>query len=522
MSGFGVPLDPSPKTAEIGALSATDTRRLLGEGAVSSSEVLESLRRRHEEIDRSGPSLKALIAWCEDAGESAEALDKGRAEGRTKGPLHGLAVIVKDNIDTVGVEGTTAGSLALAATRPVADATVVRRLRSAGAIVMAKANLSEWANFRAKHSSSGWSAVGGQCRNPHALDRSPGGSSSGSGAAVAAGLAPLAVGTETDGSILCPAALNGVVGIKPTVGLTSRAGVVPIAASQDTVGPLARSVADAAALLSVLAGGADWSDPRDAATGSRPAGHPADYTRFCDADGLAGTRIGVPRKSYFGFNERVDAAVESVLAAARDAGATLVDPADVPTAEEIATSGDEMTVLLHEFKAGLEAYLATRPDSPDQPRNLAEIISFNVAHADEELAFFGQDVLIAAEATSGLDDAAYLQARARNWQRARRDGIDAALGAAGVDVLAFPTMGPAWRIDHVNGDSHFGAGYHAAAVAGYPAISLPIGKVSGLPVAICLVGTAWSEAVLIRVASGLEHVLGLGSELRPAWLPALE
>ena len=474
--------------------------------------------RRIGDLDGNGPGIRAVVAVCPDAVTVAQALDSDRARGAVRGPLHGIPVLVKDNIDTTGDEGTTAGSLALAMTRPLKDAFVVERLRAAGAIVLGKANLSEWANFRGRGSSSGWSAVGGQCRNPHALNRSPGGSSSGSGSGVAAGLAPLAVGTETDGSILCPAALNGVVGIKPTVGLTSRTGVVPVASSQDTVGPLARSVADAAALLGVLAA----LDPCDTATLGRPADLNANYEACCEPGGLSGVRIGIPRRHYFGYSPKTDALVEAALLIAQDAGAVIVDPADVETAEELSQSQDEMTVMLHEFKAGIEAYLATRPVAPGQPRNLTEIIAFNQDRSEEELCFFGQDLLMAANATGGLEDSAYLAARLRGWQKARQDGVDAALAKARADVLAFPTIGPAWCIDHVNGDSHTRAGYQAFAIAGYPAINLPVGKVGGLPVGLCLAGTAWSESTLIRSAFALEGALALGDELRPAWLSRIE
>ena len=510
--------DPSPATAEIAYSSVEGARQLLERGSLTSRGLVETLLERIANTERGDLGLHALIALCPDALETAESLDAERARGELRGPLHGIPVLVKDNVDTVGAEGTTAGSLALCLTRPLADATVVQRLRAAGLVVLAKANLSEWANFRSVRSSSGWSATGGQCLNPHALDRSPGGSSSGSGAGVAAGLAPLAVGTETDGSILCPAALNGVVGIKPTVGLTSRTGVVPISSSQDTVGPMARCVADAVALLGVLAGGASGADPLDEATMNRPAGLPADYMGCCRPDGLDGARIGMPRERYFGYSPKADALVEAALQLARQAGAVVVDPADVPTAEAISQSSDELTVMLHEFKAGLEHYFATRPPASGQPRNLDELVAFNDAHAPDELLYFGQDTLLLASSVGGLDDPAYLEARARNWRRARRDGIDAALSSAGLDALAFPTMGPAWLTDHVNGDSHTRAGYQAAAVAGYPAISIPIGKAGGLPVGLCLVGTAWSEPVLIRIAFGIEQVLALGDSMRPAWL----
>ena len=308
-------------------------------------------------------------------------------------------------------------------TRPTKDAVVVQRLRAAGVIVIAKSNLSEWANFRDKRSSSGWSATGGQCHNPHVLDRSPGGSSSGSGAGVAAGFAPLSVGTETDGSILCPAALNGVVGIKPTVGLTSRTGVVPVSSSQDTVGPIARSVAEAAAFLGVLAGSGAGADPLDPVTTSRPADLPKDYMAFCDPDGLSGVRVGVPRRHYFGYSAEADALVEAALQVARKAGAVIVDPADVATAEAISQSNDEMTVMLHEYKAGVETYLATRPTAPGQPRTVAEIVAFNQDHAADELAFFGQDILVAACEAGGLDNPTYLEARAAQLAKGapRRD-----------------------------------------------------------------------------------------------------
>ncbi len=509
--------DPSPSTAEIGYQSVFEMRGLLEQGSVTSLEIVETLLRRLEAVDTRGPALHAVVATCPNGIETAEILDAERRQGRVRGPLHGVPTLVKDNIDTTGAEGTTAGSLALAMSPPRTEATVVKRLREAGVIVIGKANLSEWANFRDKHSSSGWSATGGQCLNPHAVDRSPGGSSSGSAAGVAGGLAPLAVGTETDGSILCPAALNGVVGIKPTVGLTSRAGVVPVSSSQDTVGPIARSVAEAAALLGILGGCGSGGDLLDPATMTRPSDLPKDYTVFCHHDGLSGTRIGIPRRHYFGYSVEADKLVEAALQVAQRAGAVMVDPADVVTAGTIAQSSDEMTVMLHEYKAGVEAYLATRPSAAGQPRTVEEIVAFNRDHEADELAFFGQDILIAACEVGGLDDPTYLEARARNQRRARQDGIDAALQGARVELLAFPTMGPAWRIDHVNGDPHNRAGYQAAAVAGYPAISLPVGKPGGLPVGLCLVGTAWSEPTLIRVAFALEQRLALGRDLQPAW-----
>ncbi len=509
--------DPSPSTNEMGFHSVTEARGLLERGEARSVELVEALLRRIGEADRVGPELRSVLALCPDAVEVAHRMDQERRQGEVRGPLHGIPVLVKDNIDTAGSEGTTAGSLALAMTKPTKDAVVVQQLRDAGAVIIGKSNLSEWANFRGKRSSSGWSAVGGQCRNPHSLNRSPGGSSSGSGAGVAAGFAPIAVGTETDGSILCPAALNGIVGIKPTVGLTSRVGVVPISSSQDTVGSMARSVADAATLLGALAGGEAGADPLDPLVMTRPARLPSDYRAFCDFNSLADARIGVPREHYFGYSAKADALVEAALAVARKAGAVIIDPADVPTAKSLSKGKDELSVMLHEYKAGLEAYLATRPAVDGQPVSIKDIVEFNEAHADEELGFYGQEHLIAACESGGLDSPEYLKARARNWRKAREKGIDAALRAANADVLACPTMGPAWCIDHVNGDSHPGAAYQAAAVAGYPAITLPVGKVSGLPVGLCLVGTAWSEPTLIGIAFALEQRLSLGDEMRPHW-----
>ena len=513
--------DPSPSTETVAYRSLSETAALLAAGELTSSDLVATLLRRMEDVNRSGPEIRAVIAPCEDAPDHAERLDQERDRGSVRGPLHGIPVLVKDNVDTAGTEGTTAGSLALAASlgRPVRDAAVVESLRKAGAIVLSKANMSEWANFRGDRSSSGWSAMGGQCRNPHGLNRSPGGSSSGSGAGVAAGLAPLAVGTETNGSILCPAALNGVVGIKPTVGLTSRRGVVPISATQDTVGPLARTVAGAAALLDVLA--TSSPDPEDPATAAAPFVSAGTYLAACVAGGLAGVRIGVPRSVYFGYSPKADRLVELALEAAATEGATVLEGAEIPSARELVESDDENTVLQFEFKSGLEEYFAARPLGDSSPRNLEELVAFNRAHATDELAYFGQEIVERAAATRGLADPSYLAAKARSLKRGRDDGIDAALAGSGADVLVVPTMGPAWCIDHVNGDSAPGSGYKAAAVAGYPAVSVPVGFAGGLPVGLCVMGTAWSEALLIRVAYGIEQALGLGESLRPAFAESI-
>jgi amidase len=416
-------------------------------------------------------------------------------------------VLVKDNVDTVDL-GATAGSLALEGAPVATDAALVTQLRSAGAIILGKTNLSEWANFRGRPSASGWSAVGNQTRNPFALNRSPGGSSSGSGAAVAAGLSPLGVGTETDGSILCPAAACGLVGIKPTVGLVSQAGIIPISASQDTAGPLARSVEDAAALLDVLAS-ATSSGAR--ASTADPVGRPASTSSYADAvsNDLRGIRVGVVRDDgYFGYHPDTDDLVQWVLGAFREAGADVVESV---TGIGTPLHADEMTVLCTEFKAGLRAYLVRRfagpLESPSQrrlPRSLDDVIAFNEATAAERVDLFPQDVLIRAASSGGLDDPAYLAARSANHRRTREEGIDAVCARLGLDALVAPTMAPAWMIDHVNGDSHFGASWSHAAIAGYPSLNLPIGEVRGLPVGLALWGRAFTEATLIRIASAVE------------------
>ncbi len=500
--------DPHPPSAELAAASLEELGGLLERGEATSVELVSALVARIAALDHAGARLSAVLALDPGALDAAESSDLARARGERPGPLAGIPVLVKDNIDTAGL-ASTAGSLALAGAPPDTDATVVAKLRAAGAIVLGKANLSEWANFRSRHSSSGWSALGGQTRNPHALDRSPGGSSSGSAAALAAGLAPLALGTETDGSILCPAALNGVVGLKPTVGLVSRAGVVPLAESQDTVGPFARSVRDAALVLEVLAG----ADPLDPATARASAGR---YVAACGPDGLAGARIGVVRGPFAGYHPAADRLVDEVLACAAGAGAAVVEDCEVPGAAELDEREDELVVLSHEFHAGIDRYLAARPGPRDAlPRSLAELVAFNEAHAARELALFGQDLFETALETGGLDDPAYCAARARDLDRTRTRGIDAALDAGRLDALCALTMGPAWCIDQVNGDPDVRAGYSIAAIAGYPSISVPIGSLSGLPVGLALIGRAWSEATLVRLASGLEHVLGL--DLRPSW-----
>ncbi len=508
--------DPATTEAELASLGVAEIGRALASGRLSSAELVAGLLRRLEALDRGGPHLRSVLAVDERAEAEAVARDAERRRGQLRGPLHGVPVLVKDNCDTATGAATTCGSLALTTTRPAADAACVARLRTAGAIVLGKTNLSEWANFRSTHSASGWSAVGGQTRNPHVLDRSPGGSSSGSGAAVAAGLAPLAIGTETDGSILCPAAFCGVVGIKPTVGRVSRSGVVPIAASQDTVGPLARTVRDAALLLDAVAG----RDPADPATRGRRAGALATAAATLEPPQLAGVRLGVARAVHFGYSQRADRLVEAALAELRAAGVVVVDPADIPTARWLRDSPDELTVLLHEFKDGVEAYLRQRPGEPDAcPRSLEALIAFNRRHGDTELRWFGQELFEQAAATNGLADPGYRRARARARRRAGRGGIELALSTHTVEALLVPTMGPAPCTDLVNGDAHGGAGYQTAAVAGTPAITLPIGTTDGLPVGLTLLGAAWDEARLVALAAAVERQLAV--RLAPAYLPSV-
>jgi amidase len=395
---------------------------------------------------------------------------------------------------------TTAGSLALLDARPLRDAFVAHRLRDAGAILLGKANMSEWANFRGQHSISGWSARGGQARNPYVLDRSPCGSSSGSASAVAANLVPGSLGTETDGSILCPGAMCGVVGIKPTVGLTSRAGVIPIAHSQDTVGPFARTVADAALVLDAIAG----TDPRDPATAMADTNRPTTYTLELDPAGAAGARLGVSRRTYFGYSPKADRIIEQALEVLRQLGAEVVDPANIPTSSQMARSSSELTVLYFELKADLNAYLSGL--GKDAPlHSLAEIITFNEERADRELVHFGQELFITAQSKGSLADRRYLKALEKNRRIARQEGIDAILDGQKLDALVMPTTGPAFKIDRMNGDSHGGSSSQPAALAGYPAITVPAGFAGELPIGITFMGRAFSESTLIRLAYAFEQ-----------------
>jgi amidase len=487
------------KTFELEEATVADLQARMKSGELTAQSLAEKYLARIDEIDkRGGPAVNAIIELNPDALAIAAALDKERREKGPRGPLHGIPVLIKDNIDTADRMMTTAGSLALAGSIAPRDAFVVERLRAAGAVILGKTNLSEWANFRSSHSTSGWSGRGGQTRNPYALNRNPCGSSSGSGAAASANLCALAVGTETDGSVTCPSSMNGLVGIKPTVGLVSRSGIIPIAHSQDTAGPMARTVTDAAILLGAMAG----VDPSDAATKESASKAQPDYTRFLDPNGLHGARIGVARK-FFGFNEHVDKLMGEALDTMKRLGAEIIDPADIPTAGKF--SDAETEVLLFEFKTDLNAYLERL--GPKAPvHSLKEIIDFNERNADREMPYFGQDLMIKAEAKGPLTSAAYLKALRTCRDLARKQGIDAVMEQHKLDALVAPTAGPAWLIDLPNGDHSAGGDITSPpAVAGYPHITVPAGYVFGLPVGLSFVGRAFSEPALIRLAYAFEQ-----------------
>lgn len=495
---------PAPAGADdfpLAEATVADLQAGLASGAWTTRSIAEAYLGRIERIDPRGPALRSVIEVNPDALSIADRLDRERRAGRLRGPLHGVPVLLKDNVDTADRMTTTAGSLALAGWIPPADSGAAARLRQAGALLLGKTNLSEWANFRSTRSSSGWSGRGGQCRNPYVLDRNPCGSSSGSGAAVSANLAAAALGTETDGSIVCPSSANGIVGVKPTVGLVSRAGVVPISHTQDTAGPMARTVRDAAVLLGVLAG----PDPRDPATAAGETRGLADYTPFLDPDGLRGARIGVARQ-FLGFHEGVDRVVEDAVAAMRAAGAVVVDPVVLGPGAGRRLQAAETDVLLYEFKAGLNAYLARRGPGAEV-RSLADLIAFNERNAETEMPYFGQERLIAAQERGPLSEPAYLTARATARRLSRAEGIDRTMDEHRLDAVAAPTGGPAWVTDLVNGD-HFGggsSGYPAA--AGYPNVTVPAGAVHGLPVGLSFFGRAWSEPTLVRIAYAFEQTV---------------
>ena len=482
-------------------------------GRTSARGLAEAYLGRIAAIDRAGPTLRSVIEENPDALAIAAERDAERRAGRVRGPLHGIPVLLKDNVDTGDRMLTTAGSLALAGRPAPRDAFLVERLREAGAVLLGKTNLSEWANFRSTRSSSGWSGRGGQTRNPYVLDRSPCGSSSGSGVAIAANLAAVAVGTETDGSIVCPSSANGLVGVKPTLGLVSRSGIVPIAHSQDTAGPMTRTVRDAAVLLSVLASGG--ADPRDGATRAAQRHVVADYAAGLDAGALRGARIGVARE-FGGFHPGVDAVFDAAVRALRDAGAVLVDDVKLPTRGKF--DAGEFELLLWEFKADLNAYLAARGETA-AVRSLAAVIAFNERERAREMPYFGQELLERAQKKTSLADPAYRRTLARNRRQAGAEGIDAMLARHRLDAVVAPTGGPAWTIDLVNGD-HFGGGFSSAsAVAGYPHVTVPAGLVHELPVGVSFFAGAWTERRLLRYAYAFEQATT--ARRAPRFLPTV-
>jgi amidase len=493
----------TPATASTGAadfeldeVSLADLAAGLEHGKWTSERLVQLYLARIDAVDRNGPKLGAVLALNPDAAAIASQLDRERKENRVRGPLHGIPILVKDNIETRDPIGTTAGSLALADWRAPQDAFVAARLRAAGAVILGKTNLSEWANFRSTHSTSGWSGRGGQTKNPYALDRNPSGSSSGSGAGASANLCAAAIGSETDGSVTSPSSINGLAGIKPTVGLVSRSGIIPISASQDTAGPMARTVRDVAILLSVMAG----ADPQDPATAASQA-KAADYTRFLDPQGLRGARLGIARK-FFESNAPLDAFLNGCIDALKKAGAEVVDPADLATHGQM--DAPEQEVLFHEFKDGINRYL-TRLPSASPARTLKDLIAYNEKNRAREMPFFAQELFIQAEAKGPLTDAAYLKARADCVRLSRQDGIDALLAKHKLDAIVTLTSGPAWFTDHVNGDRDTGGCTTPAAVAGYPHITVPAGFYSGLPIGLSFFGAAWSEPTLIKLAYSWEQ-----------------
>jgi amidase len=490
--------DETVKPFELDEITITEMQAALKSGKHTSSSLTERYLARIKEVDKQGPALNSVIEVNPDALAIAATLDKERKSKGPRGPLHGIPVLIKGNIDTADRMETTAGSLALVGARPLQDAFVVRQLRKAGAVILGKTNLSEWANIRSSASTSGWSGRGGLTRNPYALDRNTSGSSSGSAVAVAANLCAIAVGTETDGSIISPSAVNGIVGLKPTVGLVSRAGIIPISHTQDTAGPMGRTVRDVAVLLGVLAG----VDPEDKATAASKGKLSSDYTKLLSSDGLRGARIGVVRK-LLGFNDGVDALMEEALRVMKQKGATIVDPAEIATLGKF--DDTEMTVFLYELKASLNAYLKKLGRAP--VHSLKEIIDFNKKNRTKEMPYFGQDIFLKSEAKGPLTSKEYLEALTTNRRLSRVEGIDATMDKLKLDALVGPSSPPAWLTDLVSGDGHVtgGGATTPAAVAGYPHITVPTGFVFGLPVGISFFGRAWSEPTLLRLAYAFEQ-----------------
>jgi amidase len=491
------PATSDVKPFELDEVTISELQDGMRSGKFTARSLVEKYTARIDEIDKRAPAVNAIIELNPDAFAIADALDEERRAKGPRGPLHGIPVLIKDNIDTADRMMTTAGSLALVGSKPPKDSFVAQRLRAAGAVILGKTNLSEWANIRSSHSTSGWSGRGGLTKNPYALDRNACGSSSGTGAGISANLAAVGIGTETDGSIVCPSSSNGLAGIKPTVGSVSRSGIIPISHSQDGAGPMCRTVRDAVILLGALTG----VDPEDSATAASAGKSQTDYAQYCDPNGLKGARIGVARK-YFGFNDAVDALMEEALDVMKKQGATLVDPADIETLGKFDDS--ELLVFMYELKADLNAYLARL--GPSAPvRTLKDIIEFNDRNRQKEMPYFGQDLFLKAEGKGPLSEKAYLDAVARNHQLARTEGIDAIMDKHHLDALVAPTGGPAWLTDLINGDHSGGGSSNAAAVAGYPNVNVTAGSIFGLPVGISFFGRAWSEPTLIKLAYSFEQ-----------------
>jgi len=513
-SDAGRSADPAPDVArfEFDEVTIAELQDGMKSGKYTARSVAEKYLERIAAIDKSGPRVNSVIETNPDALQIADALDKERKDKGPRGPLHGIPVLIKDNVATKDRMQTTAGSLALVGSKPPADAFVARKLREAGAVILAKANLSEWANIRSNHSISGWSGRGGQTKNPYALDRNPCGSSSGTGAGISANLAAVGIGTETDGSIVCPSSANGLAGIKPTIGLVSRHGIVPISHSQDTAGPMCRTVRDAAILLGALTG----VDGDDAATAASESKSFKDYTQFLKEDGLQGARIGVLRKA-FGFNPAVDKLMEAALDAMKKQGATVVDPVEIETYGKFGDT--EFLGFMYELKADLNAYLAwLGPNTP--VKTLKEIIEFNEKNVAKEMPYFAQENFLKAEEKGPLTTQEYVEAMAKNRELAGKEGIDKTMDKNNLDAIVAPTGGPAWLTDIVNGDSFGGGSSEFAAVAGYPNVNVVAGYVRGLPVGISLFGRAWSEPVLIRLAYAFEQTTKFRKA--PGFLPHVE
>jgi amidase len=491
---FSLALHANPFDLE--ELTVVELQARMASGQETARSIVDKYLTRIDAIDRNGPALGCVLELNPDARAIADNLDAERKAGKVRGPLHGIPILIKDNIATADKMQTTAGSLALVGAKAPADAFIVSQLRKAGAVILGKANLSEWANIRSSHASSGWSARGGQTKNPYALDRSPSGSSSGSAVCASANLAALTIGTETDGSIVSPASMNGVVGIKPTVGLVSRMGIIPISHVQDTAGPITRSVSDAAVLLSVMAG----SDAQDSMTKDANK-HVVDYVKSLDVNSLKGARIGVARKGFTGNNPGTDKLFEAAIADLKRAGATVVDPSNIDTLDQVE---GEFEALLYELKADLNIYLSwLGPSSP--VHTLEDIIAFNKTHADAEMPFFDQELFEKAQTKGPLTSTAYKQLRTKLQRLAREEGIDKVMTKFRLDAIIAPTGAPAFLIDHIDGDSYKGGSSTIAAIAGYPHITVPAGFVDGLPVGLSFFGRAWSEAVLIKLAYAYEQ-----------------